>query len=283
MHELLNTRTGETYTFPATVDELTPEQYLFVLNIALMNMAGELKTPADIKQRLFVYFTDLRISPALAFRSSETEDAVWSQLSSFIDLLDSFFDIETTPEGTLRYTLQLRSTANLLPEWNGYKAPSDFLNEITWAQFKNCIYALRLLNESIQADNVEDTAFYGSEIVRILYGIPAGVDIPDTVQFHALTWFGYWYELITTTPININGEDIEFFTIWKTENENDDNDTDSDKSGWMGVTFSIAEKGVFGNSEQVDKQPLLHILMYIFRQKQLEKAEEKRNKNQQSE
>jgi len=279
MHELINTRTGEVYTFPSDIHELTPPQYLYYMDVVLRNMAGELTSPEAIKQQLFVYFTGLKVSARMAFATSETSEAVWDDITRKINLLDSFFDIATVGDKTT-YALHMRCVDNLLPVWENYNGSTDFLNGLTWGQFKNCLNALRMLNDANAADDEKEVAFFGSEIFRTLYklkGEPAE-RIPDTVQFHAINWFGYWYELITTTPININGEDIDFYTLWE-KDDNEDEDDLKDKSGWMGVTFSIAETGVFGDSTQVDAQPLLNVLMYLYRQRINAKIEEKKNKN----
>jgi len=270
MHCLLNLRTNKEISFPEDIHELTPEQYLFYLDIVLQNMVGDITSPDEIKQRLFKKFTNLKISWKLAFRRQETEEAIWSALTEKINLLDSFFDISEAEDGHPVYSLHTKCTANLLPEWRNFKGPNNLLMDITWGEFKQCLNALKLLQEAEKEGNITDMERYTKDIFFCLYKWPFNHStplkkIPDTVQFHALTYFSYWYELITTCPITINGEEIDFTILWKSDP--DDPTNELDKSGWLGVTFTIAESGVFGDSEDVDNQKLYKVLMYIYKQK----------------
>lgn len=282
MHELLNIRTGKVIAFAEDVWELNAEQYLFYLNLVLENIAGNVTDPQDIKMRLFAHLTDLKLGWKLAFRKMETEEAVWSALTDKINLLDSFFDIEENDMGKKLYNLHIKCTKNLLPEYKKYKGPDNFLNDIRWYQFKNALNAMKMLDIAMKEKNVVEIAKYTSDIFYALYTKPPKakyIQLPDTVQYHALMYFSYWYELITTTPIEINGEEIDFAILWKTDPDAPQNE--KDKSGWLGITFAIAESGVFGTNEDVDNEKLLNVLMLIYRNK-INELNEKENQKKQA-
>jgi hypothetical protein len=288
MHELLNTRTNETISFPSDIDELTPEQYLFYLDLALEQLTGEITDPMEIKRKLFVYFTDLKPSAKMEFYSPEEQEEIWVALTEKINLLDSFFDIESTDDKIL-YSLHIKSGANLLPEWNGLKGPDDMLSNITWGDFVNCLNNIKLISLAKAENDILEIQSNTIELFQTLYNKKESraknkeprqknEDIPDTVLYHALTYFSYVYELITTVPIPINGEEIDFSIIWK--GSKDDEGDKADKSGWAGVLFSIAETGIFGRTTDVNSTGLYDVLTYLYSRKlQAIEMEKKRTPN----
>jgi hypothetical protein len=268
MHELLNTRTNETISFPSDIDELTPDQYLFYLDLALEQLTGEITDPMEIKRKLFVYFTDLKPSAKMEFYSPEEQEEIWVALTEKINLLDSFFDIETTNDKIL-YSLHIKCGSNLLPEWNGLKGPADMLSDITWGDFVNCLNNMKLISLAKAENDILEIQSNTIELFNTLYKptkpLKGLKEIPDTVLYHALTYFSYVYELITTVPIPINGEEIDFSIIWK--GSKDDEGDKADKSGWAGVLFSIAETGIFGRTTDVNSTGLYDVLTYLYSRK----------------
>lgn len=288
MHELLNTKTGKITQFAEDVHELTPEQYLYYLDLVLQNMVGEITDPQIIKRKLFSYLCDVKIGFRMFFYKKEMYEAIWSALADKINLLDSFFDHSTDEDGKESYQLHVKCAGNLLPTWKKYKGPDNLLMDITWGQFKQCVNALKLMQHARQNEDIKDIERFTKDIFHALYRLPTTnyklPTIPDTVQFHALTYFSYWYELITTYPIEINGEEIDFSVLWKSDD--DDVTNELDKSGWMGITFSIAESGVFGEADDVDKEKLYKVLMFLYKNKVntiFEKQQQKKQSNDQSE
>jgi len=282
MHELLNTRTNKTISFPSDIDELNPEQYLFYLDLALQQLTGEITDPQEIKRKLFVYFTDLKVSKKMVFYKSETEEAIWVSLTEKINLLDSFFDIENPQplKGSKDqvYHMHIQSGVNLLPTWNRLIGPADMLSNITWGDFVNCLNNIKLISLAKADGDIAEIQNNTIELFQTLYK-PKTIkqsnlsnlqtlkrDIPDTVLYHALTYFSYVYELITTVPIPINGEEVDFSIIWKSDGDDDDQ-SKNDKSGWAGILFLIAETGIFGKTNDVNETNLYDVLMYLYSRK----------------
>ncbi|HLP05092.1 MAG TPA: hypothetical protein VK152_06660 [Paludibacter sp.] len=269
MHELLNNKTGKVIRFAEDVHELTPDEYLFYLDLVLQYMSGQITDPQEVKRRLFSKLTGLKISFRMFFYKPELIEAIWSAVNERVNLLDSFFDITET-KGKPEYAMHVKCTSNLLPRWNGWTGPENLLYDITWGQFKQCVNALKLLNQAQEAGELTEAERYTTDIFRALYKVPQKMkhckkQIPDTVQFHALTYFSYWYELITTCPIGINGEDVDFSVLWKQDPDEPANE--QDKSGWLGISFAIAESGVFGDLDDVDNQKLYKVLMFLYKEK----------------
>ncbi len=262
MHELLNTKTGKVTQFAEDVHELTPEQYLFYLDLVLQNMVGEITDPQIIKRKLFSKLCDVKVSWRMNFYSKETYEAIWSALTDKINLLDSFFDITEDEQGKETFQLHVKCTGNLLPEWKKYKGPENLLMDITWGQFKQCINALKLIKYARDNGNIQEIERFTKDIFHALYRPPLTPPrgrtrnpsaslvplkrgqqekrgIPDTVQFHALTYFSYWYELISSYPIEINGEEIDFSVLWKSDDDEPTNDMEKEDRMKRDLKFHI--------------------------------------------
>jgi hypothetical protein len=268
MHELLNTRNSKSISFASELEELTPEQYMFYLDLVLQQMVGQIADPDVIKRKLFAYLTDLRVSWKMKLYPPDVEEAIWSALTDKINLLDSFFDIEEV-EGKNVYKMHVKCGVNLLPTWKNYKGPANMLSDITWGQFKICLNALKMIIQAEETRDIKEIEIHTLDIFRALYKLKTRnsklITIPDTVLFHAQTYFSYVYELITTVPIPINGEDIDFSILWKPDK--DEKSNEEDKSGWLGISFSIAESGVFGDYRDVEEENMYNVLVYLYKQK----------------
>lgn len=272
MHELLNTKTGKTILFPSELEELTPEQYIFFLKLALKLLSGEITDVLEAKRRLFVKLTNLKISKRIYFYSVETRTKIWSALADKINLMDSFFEISENETGQRVYRLRTESIKNMLPEWKGYRAPSDIFKELTWGDFVICMNAMKML---ANAENEEEKQNYLRDIFYAIYKpIKAGKRVSSSfrglggslILFHAHNYISYIAELITTMPVNINGEDLPIYKIWQDEDE--DKKPKEPTIGWSNVLFSVAETAVFGNAENVNKQPFLDVLLFLYKQRQ---------------
>lgn len=283
MHELLNTRTGKTIAFASEVDELTPKQYLFYVDLYLRQLSGLISDPHELKRKLFANLTDLRLSWKLTWYRAEVEEAIWSALTDKIDLLDSFFDIEDE-EGHKVYRMQIKSGHNLLPRWNGYKGPDDMLNNLKWGEFIQCLDCLKQIQQATEEQDAKAIDELTRELFHVMYK-PVGTVWKwnmhefEAVLFHCLTYFSYVYELITTVPIPIKGNEIPLYIIW--ENDDEEDESESDKTEWAGILFSLAEAGTFGKLDDVNNQNLWDILLYLYKQKFAAREERKRMKKQQ--
>lgn len=267
MHELLNTHTGKVIRFASDIDELSQDEYLYYLDLALKYLVGELTDVSEIKRKLFARLTELKVSWKMAYYDEERQQAIWSALTDKINLLDSFFDI--TPENdNVVYKMHLQSGVNLLPEWKGLYGADAMLNNLKWGEFTNCLTAVKEINAGREAGDDEMVLSGSMDLFRIIYKPAKGKNypkrVPDTVLFHTLNFFTYVYELITTTPIPINGEEVDFSLIWKRDNQTEDTE---DKSGWSGVLFGIAETGIFGTAKEVNEAGLYEILLFLYNRK----------------
>ena len=283
MHELLNIKSGETITFPSDIDELIPDQYLFYIQLALKYMNGEISDIFEFKKDLFVKLVDLKVSNKMAFYTPEEQTEIWVSVAEKIDLLDTFFDIVENEDGTKKYHLHLNSFINLYPEYKGFHAQKTLLDTITVGEFIQGVENFRAIQEASKEQNYEEADICSRELFHTLYRPLAPTDtpkqLPEEIIFHVVNYFGYLLEMITTTPIKINGSWIDFSVLFP--KQDDDEETSQPKDGdigWNGMVFNVAETGVFGNVEQVNKEKLLVVLLFLYKQYTDAKEAERKNK-----
>lgn len=282
MHELLNTRTGKTIAFPSDIDELSPDQYLFYIDLAFQYFNGSIKDVSEVKRRLFVYLTDLKVSSKMNFYIPETQEAIWSAVAAQVDLMDSFFDIEVTDTGKT-YRMHTECVRQLLPHWKQFSTYSDIFEQMKWGEFRKCCDLFKMIKLETDRGNDKQADELVRELFLTLYKSKKKPNpkhkIPESVLFHALNYFSYIYHLVTTTPIEINGEEIDFSQLWGDDDEN--NTSEPNKLGWNAVHFELSEKGVFGNAEQADKEKFMNVFLWMYKQRmdaiQLEKQINKSN------
>lgn len=276
MHELVNVRTGKEIRFPSEIDELSPREYLFYLQLYLKQLSGEITDPHVIKRQLFTFLVDLKVSFRMQFYKRDTLQEIWSALTQKIDLLDSFFDIEPHDDH-LKYTMKIKSGINLLPEWRHYKGPETMLTNLKWGDFVRCLDYMKQLQSAIDSEDLQQIQELSIEIFNVMYkpknSHESGLfrrkikyDLEfDAVVFHCITYFKYIYELITTIEIPYKGNEIPFYIIW--EKDDEDDDSKSDMTEWDGILFMLAESGTFGTAETVNNYNMWEILLYLYKQK----------------
>lgn len=280
MHELLNIRTGKTIAFPSDIDELSPDQYLFYIDLAFQYFNGRLRDVNEVKRRLFVYLTDLKVSGKMNFYLPETREAIWSAVATYIDLMDSFFDIEVSETGK-SYRMHTECVRQLLPEWKRFTTYSDIFEQMKWGEFRKCCDLFKMIKvetdrgNDVQADELVKELFFTLYVSKKKPN-PKQL-IPESVLFHALNYFSYIFHLVTTTPIEINGEEIDFSILWDDEDKN--KSSEPNKLGWNSIHFELSEKGVFGNAEQADKEKFINVFLWMYKQRMDAIDVEKRTNN----
>ncbi|MDR2824998.1 MAG: hypothetical protein LBB41_07365 [Prevotellaceae bacterium] len=260
MIELLNLKTNEIIKIPSQIEEFTPVQYLFYLKLN-EQYCLQIIDKEKFKRKLFVNITGLRPSWKMMFYHSAKTAEIWESVQQKIDLFNCFFDENNC--------LKVKSVQNLLPEWNGFAGPKNMLQNLTWGDYTDILVLLKVFSQA----SAENKKSIGDNIFRTLYkGGSADVEIPYEVVAHAINFFITVNELITTTEISINGENVNFSILWE---KNGDEVKVEDKSGWAGLTFMIAECAALGNDEQVKAKNLWDVLLYLYYQHVKLKREQK--------
>ena len=234
---------------PTALEELTPEQYMYFITLSSIFATSATMTEKDYRVRWLSYLAGLG---PLDFTLLESERKAF--FSNVLSSIDGFFNQES--DGKLLPNFD--TPVNLLPEVAGYHGPGDMLEGVTFGEFTECSTALKTIPMDSEGEAMDA---YG-HVARVLYKIPAECEIPDILYFHAPTLFRNVLKLIETSPIDINGEKIDFRIIFQpTKTGRNYND----KTGWAGITFEVASSGVFGGVREVEDTDFWMVLLYLYR------------------
>lgn len=247
---------GRQLEIPASVDEMTPEQYRRMLSSVLMLQAAK-ASPIEVRRALF------GLLAGVAAPTRILKDEAVAEIDAQLSALDGFFML--TPGGEV---LRWQPVRNLMPECEGFMGPGDLLEGVTFGEFVECLTLL----EDIPEDNNHAAFVTYSRMARILYHIPPDRYVPELLVLHAPAMFGAVWATIMSGPIEFNGKKIDFRIIFK----NSGSGKPDDKTGWAGVTFEVAAAGLFGKVSEVERTPFWDVLLYLYKCK-FEYLNESRN------
>lgn len=228
---------------PESLDELTPEQYVYYIYLASWLTAGII----DAEYWRVRWFSFL-----VGMATADYTILIPEYIAEAERLRDGVVGPFLSESGTVP---TFRTCRNLLPEYKGFKGPADWLNDLRYGDFTQC--AVLMEQEPTAADLRE--IFEG--IARVLYSVPESEDVPEVLVWHAPVLFGSVWKAIQSGPIDINGKMIDFSIIFKSVGAR----RPDDKTGWAGISFEVATAGVFGNVRELDASPFWAVLMYLYK------------------
>lgn len=242
---------GESVTIPTEVSELSPDQYRYFCFLGY-SLGGGVIDIDYFKVRWLSYLAGLGKTDFTILKGE------WSkELARQLDAIDGFFKASSVG-GEDHLTPDFHSTKNLLPEYEGYKGPGDWLEGQTFGEFVECLTIIESL-----ADAADEEISEGyKRIARIIYHIPETDAVPELLAFHAPTFFISIWKEIQDGPIEINGHKVDFRIIFKSYGLRSKPD---DKTGWTGITFEIATARLFGNVKEVEAADFWAVLMYLYK------------------
>lgn len=236
---------GRATEFPQMLDELTPQQYVYYIHLASC-LAGGLIDLEFWRCRWFSFLAGLGESNYTMLKPEFIAEAE--------ALLHPVTDPFLSTSGK-RIAPTFRTCRNLLPEYQGYKGPSDWLNEVSFGKFVECATLYEQAAVSPDADEI----YHG--IARALYSIAEGDTVPPVLAWHAPVLFGSVLSTIQSGPIEINGKSIDFSIIFKSSGPR----RPDDRTGWAGISFEVAAAGLFGTVKELEEVPFWSVLMYLYK------------------
>lgn len=244
---------GKSVDVPQYVDELTPKQYRYYCTLASMLAAGSIDR--DYFRIRWISFLiglgRLDYTMLLPQYIAEIDEQAHNITDGFI--------ISTGQPAPHDVRIDFDTTRNILPEYDGYKGPGDWLDGMKFGEFVQCATIIEALAQP-DASQEEVTENYEA-IARLLYHIPESDKVPLILAFHAPMLFVNVWRRIQSGPIDINGKKIEFSIIFKAVGPK----RPDDKTGWIGITYEVATAGLFGDVAGVENADFWAVLMYLYK------------------
>lgn len=232
---------------PACVDELSAGQYEYFVYLAAAMHSGGI-TPVQFRLRWLSYLLGLgsidytMLSPEYIGQAEKIKGRIMS----------GYLSETHETDGTVTVKARFDSCMNKLREYHGYKGPGDWLDGLSYGDFTKC---LAIISGDGSAETYE-------EIARVLYHIPEPEAVPGLLTFHAPMLFANVWYAIQSGPVEINGNPIDFSIIFKPSKAKAKPD---DHTGWIGITFELAQDGPFGNVRQVEESGMWEVLLYLYK------------------
>ena len=248
---------GKELEAPQCIDELTPEQYIYYIYLGSWLTGGNIDLEFW-RVRWFSFLAGMGSSNYTILRPEFIAEA-----ERLRDSITDPFLVDTSRGKAPTF----KTCRNLLPEYRGYKGPADWLNDVKFGDFVQCIILMEQEPTAAAPEEIYRT------IARVLYAIPEAEPVPDVLAWHASVLFGAVWKAIQSGPVDINGKMVDFSIIFKSSGSR----RPDDKTGWAGISFEIAAAGVFGNVSELDAAPFWAVLMYLYKCK-FEYMHDKSNK-----
>lgn len=237
---------GETYTVPERIEELTCKQYAFFC-ILVMLMAADVDDELTVRRKLLMILIGKARHDYHLFLPRYAND-----VDAQLHVTDGFF-----VERNGQRVLDTNTAMNLLPEYHGIRSRvGDWLDGLTFGQFVECLTVL----ESVEADGSNIAAVY-AHIARILYDLSDEDEVPEVLLFHAPLLVMNVWKAILAGPVEVNGQLLDLRIIFKNAGER----KPDDKTGWTGITFEVANAGLFGTVKEVENTDFWLVLIYLYR------------------
>lgn len=236
---------GRAVEVPECIDELTPEQYSYYILLATSIAEGAMGREAfgvrwlsfllgmgEIDFTLYIpeIASPLRVEAAELAKGFICEDAD-------------------------RLRLDFMTCRNLLPICGEFSGPADWLSELPFGKFMECMALMSHM------DTPEETEEACEGVARVLYSIPEEAKVPPVLMWHAPTLFANVWHVITSEPVDINGQLIDFSIIFRPGTDR----RPDDKTGWTGIAFEVAAAGLFGSMKELEQVDFWAVLLYLYK------------------
>lgn len=276
-----------TKQLPASWDELTHEQYLFIVDLYLKLKNREITIPQFKKGALCKF---LQISFA---GYSRLKEDVQIEIASKIDQLSElfhFFFVEEADNITFNYDF----TQNLIPKvkcgwFTRLYGPDQALTNITFAEYIDAHSFYKQYAETANEDylnmlvavlyrkkqpflSVKRNLFTFNGQIRVKYNqnrldyyVKHVKKLPFVVKYAVFLWFNGCENHLRHGDISINGYSINLSLLYKQSQTAETESHQTADIGIISLLYTVAESGVFGNIEKTAQTNLYDIFVYLYK------------------
>lgn len=260
--------------FPACWEEVRPNEFQQLLALRHKMMNKNWVNLTDVKRYWCAYIVQQRVGKSL---SGESFHLLVNQLA---DTLEWVF-CETVVDGRHMIELTYDTTVNLLPVWREFIGPQSHGADLTFGEFRHAVTAFNRYNQDHELQDLR-------ALCAILYRIRVKVDgswrrppfqadkiphymglirqMPEWLMWGVYAWFAYFCQYLQTGDFIIDGSTVCFAPVFT--NQGGDDSRGGQSIGMNAIRFSVAETGVFGDAEQIDRTPLLQVMLKVLDDRQ---------------
>lgn len=233
---------------PESWDEITPDQYFTYMLLLTAVMSSE-RQRLEAEKTFFSFLIGWNGADWTRMADQETAAALKAEFMNGRE----WWGMEKIPD---------TGCLNLMPKWRGHKGPSDWFEDVTWGDFTDCLNLLIIASKEDTNEPMEDMA-------RKMYALPPDEKPDRLLIYHCSALLQSVVNAISAGPVSVNGNDVDLSIIFGNGNGN------GDGSGLTGVTFAVAETGVFGDYATVRKTGMWEVLLYLYKCKKSKDKDKK--------
>lgn len=240
---------GRVWTdIPESWDEITPDQYFTYMLLFSAVMSGE-RQRLEAEKSFFSFL--IGWNGADWTRMADLDTAV--TLKDIFMADREWWGMQQLPD---------TGCINLMPKWRGHKGPEDWFGDVTWGNFTDCLDLLTIASKENTQEPIED-------IARKMYALPPD-ETPDKIlKYHCMALLQSVVTALSSGPVSVNGHEVDLSIIFGK------GDGKGDGTGMTGVTFAVAESGVFGDYATVRKTGMWEVMLYLYKCKKSKEKEKK--------
>ena len=273
-----------TMTFPDCWEEVLPSEFERLLYLHHQMILREDVALDDVLINWTAYVLRSRAGRKY---TSEQFNILVLELSLHLDWLYRTVEVD----GKKMIQLAYATTFNLLPVWKSFVGPQSHGADLTFGEFRHAVTAFNRYNQDHQAqDLLALCAILYRPRVKVMgkrRRQPFDADhisdnmhalrkMPDYIQWGIYVIFAYFCEYLQTGEFIIDGSTVSFAPLFTSDGSSRPNQS----IGMNAIRFTVAESGVFGSAEQLDRTPLLQVMLKVLDDKQRAEDLLKRNKTQ---
>ncbi len=270
--------------FPSEIEEMTNQQFVRYIYYVLQYVSGKIDE-TQFKLYLTKFLLNVRNDIKYAFMNSEEKEQCDVNLVRISELMEGFIEGNKDDE---KREFKLTSVRNFVPVILNYHGPENCFENLTYCEYRTA----RSFFKSYIRDNKEDDL---NQMVAVLYRPSKsfwhirkyfrGSDgerrnqfteksnplffkrrvkrisrVPYHIRYAVFLYFSACEDYLKTGKPVVDGNELDFSKLYT--NQSDD-ESRSDV-GLVGLLYSLAETGVFGNIEQTDNSNLWDIMIRIY-------------------
>lgn len=271
--------------YPSCMNELTPEQFDIYCRL-FIELKEDRVTLPDFYVRMAIELLDIDMDGNRYNRLSKTDkEAIQDNLRQIVETLEWLL-VKTDNHASLNVEPNIDFARNLIPVLGNNIGPEDALQNITLAEFRDAIghsmnfsltadeeYLSRLCASLYRPENPRWTTlsklqnWNGDK--RFVYNSAYADNnfhrfdrFPLHQRYGVYLMFNAALNFLKTGTVSVEGKEISFSILW------DGNETSQNPGiGMAGVLFSLAETGVFGPLNDVEKVNLYVALARLYQVK----------------
>lgn len=290
MHQITIHEIEKDIFIPGNLAECNKQQYLDMSKLVLMYRMAEI----DLKQFRVLGLYCLMNMEYTKSTLSNVEDEKWQNIYVVSQLLDTFFDIRKDGKMVLVQNYIHNPVKTVHYKAMIFYGPKDGFKDMKWNQFVEGIGELMQFEKT---GNIECLV----KLFAMFYLRPSApfgkfdmdrrVKFFDTLDIRYVFGFyllfsSFWTFLTTQSVIMVDGREVDLRVIFEKGDDSEEAALEEEFPGlgFRSTSFQIAESGVFGTKEELDKSEFWDVFLNLYdmlmrskkREKQLEKSKEKK-------